>query len=259
MNSSKVRENLVSNILTSKHCTISSDVESEGIVDAVFDSMTSLLGDMDDGTTTNKDEIKIKVIRDFLIESILDYIPDLSREECIVIVENTMKCLTKDDKEEEIVVLSESSSGDDESDNDYADDDDKNYIQDGECELCERYVKLTRHHLIPRSTWPRIKPRLIQAAPHFFDGDMKMVMKVLNFNSIPSSLSRSDLQSRSSAKQFLTHYTCNICRLCHKTIHERFDNLELAETRNNVEKLLEDEKIRKFCMWANKQKPRKRY
>ena len=34
-------------------------------------------------------------------------------------------------------------------------------VQDGECELCERYIKLTRHHLIPRVTWKKMKKRLL--------------------------------------------------------------------------------------------------
>ena len=43
--------------------------------------------------------------------------------------------------------------------------DDGDMIGEGECELCEREVKLTRHHLIPKSTWPRMKKKLWNAAP----------------------------------------------------------------------------------------------
>ena len=55
-------------------------------------------------------------------------------------------------------------------DNDEDDDDadataDGEYIGEGECELCERHLKLTRHHLVPKSTWPRMKKRLWNAAP----------------------------------------------------------------------------------------------
>jgi hypothetical protein len=48
-----------------------------------------------------------------------------------------------------------------EEDTDYADGE---YIGEGECELCERTIRLTKHHLIPRSTWPRMFARLTNAA-----------------------------------------------------------------------------------------------
>ena len=54
---------------------------------------------------------------------------------------------------------------DDGGDGDDGDDDDGDYIGEGECELCERTVKLTRHHLVPKSTWPRMRKRLWNAAP----------------------------------------------------------------------------------------------
>ena len=43
------------------------------------------------------------------------------------------------------------------------------------------------------------------------------------------------------------------------TLNRRFDNLELAERQNSVEVLLEDEEIRKFCKWANKQRPQRKW
>ena len=43
-------------------------------------------------------------------------------------------------------------------------DEDGGMLGDGECQLCDRYIRLTRHHLIPRSTWPRMQQRLLNAA-----------------------------------------------------------------------------------------------
>uniref|UniRef100_A0A7R9ZKQ2 Uncharacterized protein n=1 Tax=Craspedostauros australis TaxID=1486917 RepID=A0A7R9ZKQ2_9STRA len=57
--------------------------------------------------------------------------------------------------------------GEDNDDENYGDDmgdDDGELLDDGECEMCERYIRLTRHHLIPRQTWPRVMPRLLRAA-----------------------------------------------------------------------------------------------
>ena len=49
------------------------------------------------------------------------------------------------------------------SDIDFSDDgdDDGGYIGEGECELCEREIKLTRHHLIPKTTWSKFKNALL--------------------------------------------------------------------------------------------------
>jgi len=38
------------------------------------------------------------------------------------------------------------------------------WLEEGECELCERYIQLTKHHLIPRSTWTKLEPRLVKLA-----------------------------------------------------------------------------------------------
>lgn len=41
------------------------------------------------------------------------------------------------------------------------------------CELCERTnIKLTKHHLIPKSTWPRIRTRLLHAMEALQRGDV---------------------------------------------------------------------------------------
>jgi hypothetical protein len=43
-------------------------------------------------------------------------------------------------------------------------DEEDEYIGKGACELCERQdIKLTRHHMIPKSTYSRIKSKLIRA------------------------------------------------------------------------------------------------
>jgi len=83
------------------------------------------------------------------------------------------------------------------------------------CEICERYVKLTKHHVYPRETH---KSCLKRGIPEL-------------------SLSK----------------TIQICKMCHSTIHRFFSNDELSKNYYSLELLLEDEKIRKYAGWAAKQ------
>mmetsp|Transcript_23422 Transcript_23422/g.34836 ORF Transcript_23422/g.34836 Transcript_23422/m.34836 type:complete len:318 (+) Transcript_23422:65-1018(+) len=272
----KLSESLVWNILNSEIGKCSSSDEVEGTVEAVIDNLFESMGYNDGNNKENDTEennigISNGTIKDFLVDALLEYLPDLQHhEQCITIItENVIQyingavedykvthCKKGNDTHVEDVFNSDTNEEDTADDSDS--DNDDNYIQEGECELCEREVKLTRHHLIPRSTWSRIKPRFLQASSHFIDGDMEKVEEILSM-AIPCTLSNDHLSSWRNTKLFLSHYTCSICKLCHGELHRRFDNLELAERWNNVDALLEDEEIRKFCKWANKQRPQRRY
>jgi hypothetical protein len=85
------------------------------------------------------------------------------------------------------------------------------------CALCDREMKVTRHHLIPKET------------------HSKMLKK--------------------GYKESLLMKTAPVCRFCHSTIHRFFTNDELADHYNTIEKLLEDERVFKFARWASKLAP----
>lgn len=52
----------------------------------------------------------------------------------------------------------------DDDDDDDDDDSNEEEIAEGDCELCERNgLKLTKHHLIPKSTWKKLQPKLKNA------------------------------------------------------------------------------------------------
>jgi len=141
---------------------------------------------------------------------------------------------------------------------------DDEYLVDGECELCDRYIKLTRHHLIPKSTWPRMQSKLVQAAEAMENGNRKRALLILghgledllgDFHDIRShALCRFALSSDKNVIRAIIHDTCDICRQCHTAVHRTHANMDLALNYNSVEKLLEDEQISKFCKWASKQK-----
>ncbi|KAL7461317.1 hypothetical protein ACHAXS_001740 [Conticribra weissflogii] len=161
---------------------------------------------------------------------------------------------------------------------DKVDEDDGNCIGEGECELCERSIKLTRHHLIPRTTWPRMKRRLWNAAPLIESlnqlPDMKKsscdetnetlmakqsalrerIMTVLGMNSIPPDLPA--VVTNDSVRIYLNQVSL-LCRQCHSAIHRIYSEWELATKYNRIDKLLESDEVRKFAKWANKQRPGK--
>ncbi|CAB9497288.1 expressed unknown protein [Seminavis robusta] len=134
------------------------------------------------------------------------------------------------------------------------DDDDGEYIGEGECELCERFIRLTHHHLIPRSTWPRILPRLTNAAEALSRNDVNRAGLILGpgLLHLLEPLTRAD-SDRGAIKDLLKR-TCRICGACHGHIHRTHDNMTLATDFSSTENLLSSPKIYDFSKWANKQK-----
>ena len=87
------------------------------------------------------------------------------------------------------------------------------------CQLCQRIMPLTDHHLIPRDVQKKyLKRGLMQEA------DRSRVLKC--------------------------------CRQCHNAIHRLFDHEVLAERLNTLEALLEEEKVQSWVAFASKQKAR---
>jgi len=214
-----------------------------------------------------------------LAESIVAEIEEseLSREEaCISSMEDYFSMTRKDAKTTLSALLNLSDkenneSGDDNSDDsalgekasqssgdeDGVDDDEEEYIGEGECELCERFMKLTAHHLIPKSTWPRILPRLNNAAEALSKHDVHRAGLILGpgLLHLLEPLTIADYDK--AAIKGLLRRTCSICRPCHNFVHKSNSNMALATNFSNTQLLLKDEAIYKFCQWANKQKPGK--
>ena len=213
---------------------------------------------------------------------------ELSREEaCIASLEDYFSLSRKDAKSALSALLNLSSDDDDEDDSDddtddkshdeengglldeqYSEDEDNDgeFIGEGECELCERFIRLTHHHLIPRSTWPRILPRLHNASDALAKNDVQRAGLILGPGLLhllePLTMiafdSSDDTGSNRAAIKGLVQRTCSICGPCHAAIHRTHpNNMTLATDFSTIELLLKDEKIFKFCRWASKQKPGK--
>jgi hypothetical protein len=147
----------------------------------------------------------------------------------------------------------ENVDNDDDNDNE-EEEDDGMLLFDGECELCDRYIQLTKHHLIPKSTWARVRTRLLHAAGAKEKGDIEKALVLLG-PGLEHVLDR--LSTDKSSIRHILQISCAICRPCHSAVHKAHGNMELASSYNSVDQLLEDDQIAKFCRWANKQRPGK--
>lgn len=78
---------------------------------------------------------------------------------------------------------------------------DEDGLLPGECEMCERYMPLTRHHLRPRMMHARLK--------------------------------------KQGFTQEILSQTANLCALCHRAVHRTFTEKELAMEHNTIEKLMQ--------------------
>lgn len=161
--------------------------------------------------------------------------------------------------------ISSTDDSDDASDNDRSsqpisdellieEEEDDDALFDGECEMCDRYIRLTKHHLIPKSTWSRLESRLRNAAIAKAKGDVDRATMLLG-EGLEHVLER--LEADRSCIRAILRSTCDICRPCHTAVHQTHDNMMLALSYSTVDQLLKDERIAKFCKWANKQRPGK--
>jgi hypothetical protein len=88
-------------------------------------------------------------------------------------------------------------------------------LQPGQCLICERHTRLTRHHVFPRETHHRL------------------------------------IKKGYDAKHLNT--TIPICRMCHNAVHRFFSNDTLAESYYTIDLLLSDEKFHRYAKWASTQ------
>lgn len=89
----------------------------------------------------------------------------------------------------------------------------------GPCLFCNRRLSLTFHHLIPRKVHRRTRFK-----KHY---------------------------PRATLQQGIL-----VCRDCHRGIHRRFSEMELAKTYNTPEKLQADAELSRHFLWVSKQKKR---
>ncbi|WP_207401787.1 HNH endonuclease [Psychrobacter pygoscelis] len=88
---------------------------------------------------------------------------------------------------------------------------------EGTCEMCGREgIKLTRHHLIPRSRHNKPRTR------------------------------------RYFSREQMVGEIAMLCRPCHSQIHRLFANHELASYYHSIERLKDHSEMAKFINWIKK-------
>jgi hypothetical protein len=169
-------------------------------------------------STTNDD--------DKLYSDLLEEIIDLAKEDGAVETESAFSEFVKDMLPQDIlnalIEITGSSSFIDDiycerfaTKNDDSDDDVNDNKTNFNCQICERYVKLTRHHVYPRETHKTCLKRGIDTTE--------------------------------------LNKTISICKMCHATIHRIFSNDELSKNFFSLELLLGEERVIKYAKWASSQ------
>lgn len=79
-------------------------------------------------------------------------------------------------------------------------------------------------------------------------------LKELTFHHyIPKTLHTNKLFRKLYSIEYMNSHGIDLCDDCHKQIHMFFTEKELGKTYNSKEKLISNEKIRKFLKWVRKQ------
>ena len=245
------------------HHACSSNEEAEVIAKIVLE-LDDDGNDQNTLSSDRNDDVFSK--KDILVENLVDNL-GIEEDQARNIILNLQRSYNSSAKSDDESRDSEGSDVDDDAedsllpddnDDDVDDDDDGvEYLVDGECELCDRYIKLTKHHFIPKSTWPRIQTKLLHAAEADEKGDREKALLILGpglEDILDYSRCRLMLSSDKAVIRAILHDTCDVCRQCHTTVHRTHTNMDLALFFSTVEKLLDDEQISKFCKWASKQK-----
>jgi len=158
-------------------------------------------------------------------------------------------------------------------DSDHDSEDDELLMQPGDCELCERsQVKLTLHHLIPKSTWARLEAPLVRMMKETMEttastNHQQRMMEdddnhglehlrpaLCSMLAMMTAQQQQKIGSRAVARRVLQDQTTQICRPCHSAVHRTHDNRTLAWHYNTVDKLVACPSIAKFAQWNSRQK-----
>lgn len=109
---------------------------------------------------------------------------------------------------------------------------------DGTCDMCERYIRRTFHHLIPKETHG----------------------KYLKKKRLPANIVESvDGTGPTVSRFWLNSHGVMVCRNCHSAIHNAVPNDVLAEEYNTLDLLFTHPKIYAFAKYNSKQVVREKW
>jgi hypothetical protein len=221
------------------------ELYAEGISEMVTTTTTA-----DDGAVTQR----------AFTEALESYL-GLSEQAAQSIVEQLSRCVQETEAEAESQASSEEENGEEAAS---SGEEEERLVGPGDCELCERSnVKLTRHHLLPKSTWPRIETRLYHLLQKHADqgvvreDDEGLAHLLPLLQGVVVNAKSKKTKACGMIRNVLRRQTCDICRQCHTdtAVHKYHDNMTLAVHYNTVTRLIADERTGSFCQWASKQRP----
>lgn len=103
---------------------------------------------------------------------------------------------------------------------------DEDALGDNECEMCERVMPLTFHHLFPRKVHKRLQEKTLKGHS----------------------------EARGIPKDQLRNEGILICRPCHSALHRMHDHNHLAKELNTLDRIVQDAKMLAWIEFARKQK-----
>lgn len=118
-----------------------------------------------------------------------------------------------------------------------------------ECELCERVMPLTIHHLIPRSTHPYF------LAHQSLLSDTLLQAILGPESAVSSTSARRSASTTGLTKAHLLAHQARVCRPCHSQIHTLIpDHRELGREYSTIDRLVERDDIRKWVHYIRAQR-----
>lgn len=168
---------------------------------------------------------------DYVAETVAGYVEDesvMDISQAISLFQDSGLSLDEDDLEDlaqTIEIITKRAAGEGDED----DEEEDVEIDDGTCEMCERFVSRSFHHLIPKETHNRY----------------------LSKGKLPTNTS--DISGSVLTRSWLNTHGIMVCRPCHGTIHRTERNEVLAEQYNTLDRLLEHPKIYAFAKYNSTQ------
>lgn len=174
-------------------------------------------------------------VLEFVAETVAGYVEDgsaLDHSDAMALLQDAGLLLHEDDLDELAATVALLTAGPDDVGGDGVDGDDDEDVDDGACELCERVVNRTFHHLVPKETHNRYLGR----------------------GSLPANLTHEDgVRGAVCTRAWLNVHGIKVCRTCHSSIHSAERNAVLAEEFNTLARLLEHPKIYAFAKYNSSQ------
>jgi hypothetical protein len=174
---------------------------------------------------------------EFVSETVAGYVEEgsiMSKDDALSLFQDSGLSIDEDDMVDlanTIEIITKRAAGVEEEGL-YDGESDEEEIDDGTCELCERFVSRSFHHLVPKETHNRY----------------------LSKGSLPVNL----VSIGELSRVWLNKHGVMVCRTCHGTIHNAERNEVLAEQYNTLDRLLEHPKIYAFAKYNSTQPCRMR-